>query len=524
VRQRDLLILLAASLLATVPVWIPTLPPMTDLPDHAAQIALLHQMHDPAFAYTADFQINWLTPYWFGYLLAYGLAPLVGIVVACQIVITAALVALPLATALILTETTLDRRWALLTIPSMYGFSYHWGFFNFLVAAPLGLVFVWLVLRQTRQATATRALLLAALSILLFFCHALICAFFGLIGAAMLLTSGGSVREGVRRVLPLASVLPVVVLWGSYAIAHPHAMSATTWDLNWFTTSDGYYRLTTHTHGDWETPVGAGWGRVTGLFPRMLGALPGLLPTIIGLASIALPFVAGARLTRRPTRWIPFGFCIGTLLFAPSLMLGVAFIFQRFTVFAMPLWLMTLAQPQAPAHAWPARAGPAHVWPKWTWPACGLLAASWIGVVSMNAMLYESDAAGFSEILARMQPGERALSLVFERDSAGTIAPPFLHYPVWYAALRGGVVDPSAAGTITVPVSYRPEREPMARVSRAFEWTPEVFDWPSFEGGRYRYFIVRASKDVGPSLLRDTRLVHHTHHWWLYEHKRAHEP
>lgn len=508
-RQRDLLILLAASVLATIPVWIPTLPPMTDLPDHAAQIALLHQMRDPAFAYTADFQINWLTPYWFGYLLAYSLAPLVGIVVACQIVIATALVALPLATALILTETTLDRRWALLAIPSMYGFSYHWGFFNFLVAAPLGLVFVWLVLRQTRQPTARRALLLAALAILMFFCHALICAFFGLIGATMLLTSGGSGREGMRRALPLLAVLPVAALWGTHAIVHPHATSATAWDLNWLTTSDGYYALTTHAHGDWETPVGAGWGRLTGLFPRMLGTLPGLLPTIVGLALLALPFLAGARLTRRPGRWIPFALCIATLLFAPSMLLGVAFIFQRFTVFATPLFLLTLEQPPAPA--------PARAWPKWTWPATGLLAASWIGVVSMNAMLYESDAAGFSEILARMQPGERALSLVFERDSAGTIAPPFLHYPVWYAALRGGIVDPSAAGTITVPVSYRPGREPRARASLAFEWTPEGFDWPSFEGGRYRYFVVRASKDVGPSLLRDAHLVHHTHHWWLYE-------
>jgi hypothetical protein len=192
-------------------------------------------------------------------------------------------------------------------------------------------------------------------------------------------------------------------------------------------------------------------------------------------------------------------------------MLGVSFTFQRFTAFAMPLWLMTLEQPRHPHH----------LWPTWTWPACALLAASWIGVVSMNAIRYEADAAGFTEILARMQPGQRALSLVFERDSAGTIAPPFLHYPVWYAALRGGIVDPSAVGTFAVPVSYRPEREPVARPSRAFEWTPELFDWPVFDGSRYRYFIVRASNDVGPALLRDSRLVHHTHHWWLYEHTRA---
>ena len=72
--RRDWLILLAASLLATIPVWIPTFPPMTDLPQHGAQIALLRQMlHPQQFAFAGDFDLNWFTPYLFGYMLALSL-------------------------------------------------------------------------------------------------------------------------------------------------------------------------------------------------------------------------------------------------------------------------------------------------------------------------------------------------------------------------------------------------------------------------------------------------------------------
>ena len=121
--RRDWLILLAASILATIPVWIPTFPPMTDLPQHGAQIALLREMlHPQQFAFAGDFDINWFTPYLFGYMLAYVLVPLIGIVAAIKTVVSLALVALPLSTALIMRETGTDRRWALLAIPAMYGF------------------------------------------------------------------------------------------------------------------------------------------------------------------------------------------------------------------------------------------------------------------------------------------------------------------------------------------------------------------------------------------------------------------
>jgi len=332
----------------------------------------------------------------------------------------------------------------------------------------------------------------------------LICVFFGLVGGCILLLSSGTVWTRIARVLPLASALPIMMLWGRRTSGTAIVIWPSQWDLNWFTTEDPYYTVIAR----WTTHGGWGWGRTAGLFPRLLGDLPGPLSTLVGLALVLLPLAAGARFTRRLTVWIPLIICVATLLFLPGFLFGADFIFQRFTVFALPLFLITLEQPAG------------REWPRWTWPACALLAAGWISVVSMHAVRYEAEAAGFDEILAHMEPGQRALSFAFERDSDGTIAPPFLHFPAWYSAVKGGVVDPSAASTLAPPVLYRPERRPAAR-PMGFEWGPNMFDWKLFGGTQYRYFVARAPKDFGPWIFRNatcnTRLVYHVNHWWLYE-------
>jgi hypothetical protein len=503
-RTRELLLLVVASLLATVPVWIPTFPPMSDLPQHASQITLLREMLHPGFTYASFFHLNWFTPYLFGYLLVYSLVPLVGIVTACKIVVTIALASLPLATAAVMTETGTDRRWALLAIPAMYGFSYHWGFLNFIVAAPLGLLFVWLALRQARQPSLAGAIALGVTINALFFCHAMICLFFGFVAGCILLLNSRSVQTMIVRLVPLASVIPVMLLWGMRTVDNPIARRPTLWDLNWLTTQDGYYSV----GASWTTPGGWGWGRTAGMFPRLLGIQPGPLSTVIGLLLFLLPLAAGARFTRRLTFWIPFIVCLATLLFVPGILFGTDFTFQRFTVFALPLFLITLELPAG------------RVWPRWTWPACVLVAASWIGLVCVNATRYEADAAGFDQIVAHMEPGERALSFAFERDSEGTIAPTFLHFPSWYSALKGGVVDPNIAGTHVQLVLYRPEAQPVARLW-SFEWRPGMFEWNFFGATQYRYFVAKAPEDLGPWMFRhatcNTRLVYHVNHWWLYE-------
>lgn len=499
-----LVLLLVASALATLPVWIPTYPAMVDLPQHAAQVALLENLGNPDFRFASLFQVNWFTPYLFGYLLIYSLVPLVGVVLASKIVIAVALAALPLATALVMSETGTDKRWALLSIPVLFGFSYQWGFLNFLVAAPLGLCFLALAMRHARRPTVWTYSSLGLLSVVLFFCHAMICGFFCLVAACYLIFEVRDLRKALSRIAPMALVLPVMLAWGLRTLENPVAQRAVSWDLSWFSTTERYYRA----GASWAESGGWGWGRTAGLLPRLLGVHPGVVPTIIGVLLFGIPLLAGARPNRRWTVWLPFAACLSTLLFVPGRLFGTDFTFQRFTVFLLPLFLTGMLGSPPPR------------WSRRVWACVLFIVGAWIAFVSRQAITYAQEARGFDETVRRMAPGKRVRSLIFQWDSRVAIAPTFLHFPAWYSALRGGVVDPSFASTHVELILYRPESLPRAR-ALSYEWVPQFFDWKTFEGEKYHYFLSRAPADIGPFISRSApcpvRLVHHVNQWWLHE-------
>jgi hypothetical protein len=498
------LILITASGIATLPVWLPTYPVMADLPQHAAQVALLRSIHDPNFKFADDFQINWFTPYLFGYMLVYVLTPLLGIVAACKTVISVSLAALPLSTALVMHETNTDRFWALLTIPAMYGFSYYWGFLNFLVAAPVGMVFLWLTIRHARTASRMSSLRLALLVNVLFFSHALICAFFGLIAVFYLLFGSRTWRQAIVSISPLATVFPIAVLWIKHS--SPRVMVPNSWNLGWFNTTDPYYSLL----AAWVDHSHPGWGRISGFVPRLLGVEPNPCYLLVAGALFAIPLLAGARLSRQFTSWIPLGVCIAVLLFAPHTLYGTAFIYHRFTVFALPFFLIALEQTESTAVLPQA---------KWLRAVVPVILAAWISALCVRTMACQAAAAGFTDVLARMEPYERVVSLDFVRDNPASIAPPFAHYASWYGAEKKGLVDPNSAYWPVELMWFKPGKTP--RVVFDFEWRPGIFDWVQFRGQDYRYFVASSTTDAGPYLFRNApctiHLRYHSGLWWLYE-------
>lgn len=499
------LTLLAASILAVLPVWLPAYPAMADLPQHAAQVALLRDLHNPHFTYASLFHLNWFTPYLLGYMLVYALAPLFGIVAACKLVVSLYVVGIPLSTALLLGFADIDVFWAVLSIPAIYGFTYQWGFLNFLIAAPACIVFLWFVLRSSATMRARTAVFFAAAAIGLFFCHALICAFFGLCAVFSLLLETRSLKAAAVRILPLAAVLPVAFLWMHRTLANPVTHRPIVWDLNWHDTVETYY---TSLSQELHLPS-ANWGRITGFFPRLLGMVPSWRCVLIGAALWVLPFCAGMRLSKKPSRWAPFLLCIAVLLWCPHSVFGTDFVYQRFTMFAIPLFLFLLRESPAP----PGRTATVR------WISLVLVAVL-IASASMKALIFSRQTRGFTQALSLMQPGERALSLAFDHDDGVSIAPEFLHFPQWYAAKKSGIVDPSAAMMHPELVVFRPGKVPPA-VLWDFEWVPEQFNWDDYSGELYRYFVVRSKTDRGQALFAQApclvTLRFHQGEWWLYE-------
>jgi hypothetical protein len=154
------------------------------------------------------------------------------------------------------------------------------------------------------------------------------------------------------------------------------------------------------------------------------------------------------------------------------------------------------------------------------WVVAAVLLLTWFGLVLTATLGYRGDAEQFDQILSKMVPGQRAMALVFERDSDVTIAPTFLHFVAWYSATRGGVVDPSFANTFVQPVLYR--HQYLTRSSEpGIEWRPDLFSWSDFRGDLYRYFIVRSKSDRTQQVFRGATcavsLKARAGMWWLYE-------
>ena len=494
--RREFLFLVLVSLLAVIPVWVSKYPPMADLPQHAAQVELFRnlQQHSP-FAYL--YRMNWFTPYLFGYLLIYVLLPLCNVLTACKIVISIALVAMPISTALVIRENAGDTRWAYLTIPGLYGFAYAWGLVNYVVAAPLGMLMLWSAMRHSRRQSVVTYLGLAALTVLLFFCHALVCAYFmALAGIVILLEVPGWAAK-IVRIAPMLVVIPVGALWAQRQLAAPTLQHRETfWDLGWFHSTDFYYSM----H--------PGWGRLAGFMPRILGHDPRVATDLLGLLIFTIPLITGARPIRRLSLWIPFLTSILILFLAPNNLFGATFVFMRFAIFALPFFVVGFGAPIKPSRT--------------------RIANILTGVVVLASLLwtvadtraFNRQAQPFDLLLAHMEPEQRALGMIFERESGTSITPLYLHFAQWYSALKEGSVDPGFAAFFPEPVAYRPGLSPRATVE-SFEWNPAQFRWKVYHGGDYRYFVVRAETDIAPRFFAEApcpvQLRFHEGPWWLYE-------
>jgi len=110
-------------------------------------------------------------------------------------------------------------------------------------------------------------------------------------------------------------------------------------------------------------------------------------------------------------------------------------------------------------------------------------------------LAFAAESASFEEVLAVTQPGHRALGLVLDPHSAATNSrDAYVHFPLWYQAEKGGLVDFNFAGYWQMIVRYRADRAPTAFTRPTWAWLPpEEFEWARDQAEIYRYFFVRRS-------------------------------
>jgi hypothetical protein len=478
---------IAVVLLSIVPLWFGQYLPMVDMPQHAAQIAALRGLWNDDAVFTRLFQVEWFTPYLLGYMLLYAVSWVMPVAKAAQLIVSLALISIPLLTGVLLRAAGADQRWRWLAIPCAFGFAFYWGFLSFLVAVPLGLGFIVLSIRFADAPTPRRALGIAIASVALFFCHVIVLGFAALM--ALGYVAGVYHRDWkalALRALPFTAPLPLIAVWLFVTYSTEARVS-----------SDPvvFAPFPLHLLELLKQPAGA-------------DAFSPFICVLVTASIALLPHLMGSRLSQLPQRWLPFLLGMAVFIWAPHYVLSTAYFYQRLGVFLVPLWLLVW-DPPAPADA-----------RRPDWLVIPLV-LTWMFLNVGRFAAFARETESFDRVVGQMPPGQRVAGMVYDNVSPLFAAPVYLHFPSWYQAQHGGVVDFNFADFYSQMARYNSDAGP--RIDESISWNPAFFDWNAHGGASYDYFLVRSDVDVSKEIFKDklgsVELVTRSDWWWVYRNR-----
>ena len=468
--------------------WVSPHPPMLDLPQHAGQVALLRDIVLGQSPWADRFRLNFFTPYVLGYGLALPLSMVMPVAAALKLLLSLGFIGFVFFSVKLREHFKADPRLDWLFIPGFFGFAYAWGFFTFLLASAVGLGFILLSARTVEHRTAARSAGLLAVGLAMLASHGLVFVFAWGVGVLQVLASTRRIRQLWLGLWPYALLLiaAVAYFWIGrqvHAGLEGNMDNATQWGWGWERRRILFYA------------AGAGGQENSGLV---------FLPAFVVMA--AAPWVMGLRVEwRRKSVWVPFACVAALLLVVPHVALTTAFLYQRFALFLFPAyaWLFALQvrhslQPDNTALT--PRAGES--W-RGTVGVALLVATVWVvlGMHTVWAWRFARESADFVRISRALEPGQRAIGLMFDRESVATKHKiVYIHHAAWYQAEMQGLIDFNFAWLPPQIVRFRPDRLPA--VLPLFEWKPESFDWKQHRGGDYRYFLIRHDEPVPATLFK----------------------
>jgi hypothetical protein len=477
----------AAVLLSIVPLWFGQNLPMVDMPQHAAQIAALREIWAGNPTFTQLFEVNWFTPYLLGYMLLYAVSMVLPVAVAAQLLVSLSLISVPLLTGTLLRAAGADERWKWLAIPCAFGYAFYWGFLSFLVAMPLGLLFIVQAIRFAAAPSVRRGIWVAVASLALFFCHVIVLGFASLIALGYI--AGAHWRDWkalALRWLPYTAPLPLIAIWMIVTYSKEARVSTDPVVFG---------------------PLGY---RLSQLLTQPAGqdSLSPLWICLLMTGSVLLlPWLMGSRFSRQPQRWLPFLLGLTVFMTAPHYVFSAAYFYQRLGIFLVPLWLLMWDAPAAATRR-----------PDWLVMPLIVL---WMLLNTGRFAAFARETESFDRMFERMEPGRRVSAMVYDKASPLFALPVYMHFPAWYQARRGGIADFNFADFYSQMARYRPDVGP--RSDERVSWNATAFDWDANGGAKYDYFIVKANVDISNQIFKQRRgsveLVTRSGWWWLYRNK-----
>ncbi|MBN9090319.1 MAG: hypothetical protein J0J01_25690 [Reyranella sp.] len=428
-------------LLAGGTVWLAPHLPLADLAQHAAQVALCHDLLLGTSRWQGLAEVNYFTPYWLGFGLALLLSFLVPVSAALKIVLMLSYWGFVAGSVLLRRRLDADPRVDWLSVTPFFGLGWLYGFFPFLVALPIAMAFIVLAQSHAHKPTLRRAFLLVVLGVLLFFSHGLVFVFAVAVAAAFLV---------IHRPSP-AAVLPYLLL-GLVSLAYFLLRPAATTLLA--------------TRADW---LGLGGLSYVAFFPMGSPAIDPLLAPLVPLL-LAASWLLGGRFNRNKAAVVPIAMLLLWIVLVPETVMETYFVGSRFAVFFLPFVALLFASAPAPG-----------------WRLLPIALLTWwaLGVQVERLLAFAAESRAFEEVLAAAEPGHRAQQQVLDMTSRAARTPmAYQNFALWYQAEKAGFVDFNFAAYPTQVVRFRDPKAQTELPASAYRYVfvrgaaPQAVDCP----------------------------------------------
>ena len=477
-----------SALLVLIPFFVVSIPPITDLPQHLAQIRLFGDaLANPSGVY----RVQWWTPYGLSYALL-GLCRAIAPPMLAGRLALAIIAVLWVVTAHVLAASR-GRSPLAAVLASLFVFCnvIYWGFLSFAVGWPI--FAAWMVLSAREMRRPREAVLLAAIGLALYLCHAL----WLIAGIAWLgvVTIADAIRA-VRQHSLKPRVQPMLL---RACAAAPALVALALW-------TRGFQASDVQAPPVWITDplsrLEARW-----LVEAALGGLHGSLEWL--LASI----VAAWLLIGLVQNWQRLRDAVDVPLLLGGALLGL------FALLLPDKYMHTirLAERWMPSAAILIILGmPApRLRPVLLRVVVAGFAGAFVLATAMTWVAFERrELSGLGEALERLPPNPRVLGLDYQQKSELVRGRPFLQTYAWAQVFKGGTLNFSFASFPTSLVVFRSERPS--------PWTPQLYWYPRrlqpTDLAYFDYVIVNALREAHRDVVATWPLVPMTTvgNWRLY--------
>ena len=499
----------ALTVAVVVPFWRVDYLPFLDAPQHLATIDVIHRASAPEVAalYTVDLAS---TQYLLYYVTTDVLAYAVGVENANKVFLSLYAALLPLSLLYALVGLGRAKVAALLAFPLVFNRFLFYGFINYLFAFPLLFFAIGLLARRGPEWRWRAELALAGLAVLSFYSHLQI--FLVHVGAVGLfaLARWRGLRLALRELSHLA---PALVLFGVWLALSAGLAGGDAWE------SDVSRRYATLDKAQWE-PLHETFSQAhTRLLStywdawdeRLTAALLVGLGLLIAIRGLGVPAASWRDLAPEALTL----FVLLCYLCLPTSYRWIWPVNWRFLPLAVLCGLLW-GRAQLPRVAHGAFT-----------LLFGAVAAGAIALHVQRFDAFDAEAREFDGVLAKLAPGSRCLSVIFDSGSAVVEGPVYLHFGQYHAVRNAGLAVYSFAEAPQSPIRFvpRPQGGPPPTVLRS-EWKPNEFRFNT-DNRYYDHFLVRGApagfaRRVGFG--DEVQQVFSTGKWTLYHYPRGAAP